>query len=725
MARVKQTVTQRDFSRMEVREDFLEADDLELRGQSLQSARNCKALSSRTSEVRPGTFYKRTLSSAQDLIEINPTSELTYGLLLNNSSIEIIDAGANVVETISSVPWTDASAVWVEPFRGRTVIGGAFGLYVLSYDAGTWTFARISFSEGTGGEIAQPYWAYEKSIAIQPSGLTGAVTVTASSGLWTAGYVGLRIRYAQREILITSRVSSTVLQGTVVDELPPTLAITVADASGYKVGEAVIGADSGYQGIVISKAGSVLTVLTLNVFEGPTDSEVLAGANAAATVTSSASATPAATTVWDEPLMSDVRGWPRAGGSIGGRIVLVDFPRLPDLIAASSIRDITDFGVGIEDDDAIVRQVGENSPRWLHALKASDLILFSDKGIYYVEASGGTEITPSNFNPVQFDERGSSTVRPVRVQDGALFVEASGNAVAAALQVGNVYLRWQAQTITTLHDHLINMATKLCGPATKSPDAEKFVFVVNADGTLATISWNQTVETFGFAPWDTEGTFVSVSPVFSGYWAIVDRVTSNGTERFLELFDNSAVMDCAVETSTLSVFSELTTEDGTAIDDGSEAIYISEPAASHIPGKTVAIGTTQWYRYPFTVNADGTIDGEPDIATLRQIGLPFTFEMQPWPVELIQSPRVGMVSARVMRVTVSVQNTSHFDFVANGITKTVGGYDTGADLSSPPALKTKKYTFTVFGNRDHPEFYIRKAMPGALRVLAVTQEVQG
>ncbi len=725
MARAKESVPQRDFSRMEIREDLLDGDDLELRAQSLRGALNCRALASRASECRPGSFYKRTLTTAEDLIEIKPTSSLKFGLLLNDTSIEILDSSANVVHEVTSVPWSSAAGIWVEPFKAKTVIGGSFGVYVLEYLDGVWTFGRFAFDEATGGELAQPYWAYEKSVTIQPSARTGSITVTASSGIWTAAYVGLRLRYAQREIRITSQVSATVLQGEVVDELPPTLDITVADGAGYKVGEAVIGADSGYEGIITSKAANVLTVLTLNVFAGPDNNEVLAGANAASKVSSSSEISPVATLVWDEPLMSDVRGWPRSGAAIGHRLVFLDFEQIPDLIGLSSIREITDWKVGFEDDDAIVRQVGENAPRWIHGIKASDLILLADEGLYYVEASGGTLITPSNFNPVQFDERGASEVRPVRVQDGVLFVEASGQAIAAALQVGNVYLRWQANTITTLHDHLIKTPVKLCGPASSAPDTEKYVFVVNGDGTLAAISWNQTLETFGFAPWETAGQYVSVSPVFKGYWAIVDRATSNGTERFLELFDSDAVMDCSVETSALSVFQELTDDSGTAItDDSGEPIYISDPAASHLPGVTVAIGTNQWYRYPFTVNADGTIDGEPDVATARQIGIPFTVEMKLWPAEVTNSVRHGTLAVRVFHVVVSVQNTAHFEFEANGIVRKVGGYAVGSDLSQPPPLQTRRYKFTVFGNKDHPDLTIRKTMPGAFRVLSTTQEVQ-
>jgi len=46
VARVKQTITQRDFSYMEIREDFLERDDLDVRKASLRGAENIRTLAS-------------------------------------------------------------------------------------------------------------------------------------------------------------------------------------------------------------------------------------------------------------------------------------------------------------------------------------------------------------------------------------------------------------------------------------------------------------------------------------------------------------------------------------------------------------------------------------------------------------------------------------------------------------------------------------------------------
>lgn len=723
MARVKRTITQRDFSRMEVREDFLEGDDLELRAQSLMSAQNMRALASRGAEVRPGTFYSRTLSTARDVVEIRPASGLTYGLLVNDTSLEILDVSEKVVATLSPVPWADASTVWVEGFRSKTVIGGAWGLYVLTYDAGSWSLAPFAFEPSAGGELAQPYWAFEQEITVQPSALTGTITLTASSGIWTEDHVGLRIRYGQREIAITERVSSTVLRGNVVSKLPPSFDITVSDASEYRIGEAVLGADTGYAGVIVGIAGNVLKVVTVSFFEGPDNGEVLAGPSAAATVASSVQVTPYPSVIWDEPLMSAVRGWPRSASAVSGRLVLLDFEAVPDVVALSSVRGITDFAVGLEDDDAIVRQIGDNAPRWLHAVNAGDLLLFAEEGCYLVPTRDNGLMTPATFNAVKFDDRGAAPVRPVRVDDGVVFLESSRQSVAAALLDGNVYLKWSVRSLTTLHHHLIRSPVKLCGPALNSDQPEKYVFVVNGDGTLAAVSWEERIGAevgrIGFAPWVTDGSFVSVSPLFGEYYAIVDR---NG-QRLLERFDEAAVLDSAVLTEAPSALVALDAN-GTDLDVNGDTLTVFEPLVPHLANKTVAIGTTQWHLDGFQVDGTGTVIDEPELAGPRQIGLRFTSRVKPWPVEVIDSARAGMLKARVIRVSISVQATAGFTARMNGHSQSVGGYAFGDDLSAPPPLKTQVYRFSVFGSRHHPDIEFIKENPGAFRVLAITQEVQ-
>ena len=699
VARLKSTITQRNFSLGEIIEDFLEADDTDARRSSLRDGLNIRVTNARTAKGRPGMFYRRTLTTAQDAFEIRPGTGLVYGLIVNNASLEIIDANMTLVTTFSSVPWTDASTVWVEPFRERTVIGCPNGIYVLTY-SGSWSFAPMAFETTAGGEIAQPYWAYRTDVTIQPSAVTGAITITASGAVWSSAYVGLRIRYGQREISVTGYTSPTVITGTVISQLPPSYNITVASAASFRVGNAVVGQDTNYQGLITAIAGNVLTVATIEYFDGPDINEVLSGPSGSSKVSAKATVSPVSSPIWDEPLMSSIRGYPGAGSSASGRLALVDFPNVPDLVALSSVRDITDFEVGADDDDAITRQVGDNAPRFLHALNCGDLLLLSDRGLYYVPLRDNGILSPSTFNVVLFDKRAANSVRPVVIDGGVIFVEGSGETVSAALLDGNIYLKWSVRPISNFHSHLINTPKKLCAPPIYSNSPDKYLFVVNADGTIAVVSWVADFgsESIGFVPWETDGTFVNVAPIFGGYWAIVDRPVAGQIRRFLEEISDDAYLDCA-GTYTAGV-------------------------ATHLPTETVHLWNEGWYDGQASVGGDGKIIDNGSLSGGSQYGYNFISRISPWPVENIQTTRVGMLKARVIRASVSVLDTVTFQCRTNRTTKTIEAYSAGDDTSAPPSGKTAVFRFPIFGSKDHPEIEVIKHLPGPFHVLAITQEVQ-
>ncbi|MFV1593276.1 hypothetical protein VWZ88_12510 [Phaeobacter sp. JH20_36] len=726
MARLKQTIMQRSFTYMEVREDFLEGDDLELRQQSVRSALNMKGLASRTAEARPGTFFERMLSTAENVEEIRPESGLRFGLIVNDDSLEIVDDRADLVHTVSPVPWTVGKEVWISPFRNKVVLGHRTdGVWILSYDDGAWAFSDFAFTETAGGELAQPYWAYVQDAPIQPSAATGNITIRAAKPIWTNAYIGQRIRYGSREIEITGRTNASVLRGTVVSQLPPSFEIGVDDATVFRVGEAVTGNDTNFQGLIVGFNGNLLQVVTTTFFEGPDVGEELSGPAGASVITTKADAAPFPSPVWDEPLMSPLRGYPGSAGQVAGRLVFLDFPQVPDAVGLSSTRRIEDWNVGAKDDDAILRQVGDGAPRWLHAVNMGDLILFSDSGVYNVPARDNGVISPSTFNPVLVDDTGCNEIKPVKVEDGIMFVDASGEGISAAFLDGNVYLKWSVKRMTTYHDHLIKTPRALCGPALRSPAAEKFMFVVNADGTVAAVSWQQSIrdEAVGFAPWVTNGRFVNVAPLFGGYWAIVDRDVGGTTSRFLERFSDEAFLDCATTTDD-TTDAQLLTVNGQNLTANGETIIVSSPSAAHLIGETISYYAEGWDFGDFVVQPDGTVDPGASVVGERQIGFNFECELAPWPVESIESPRIGTLTARVLQFIVSVQGTLSYEVTCNSKTKTVQAYRIGDDLDEPPKPRTEIRRFTIYGNRDHPFIQVAKRRPGPFRVLATGQRVQ-
>ncbi len=426
---------------------------------------------------------------------------------------------------------------------------------------------------------------------------------------------------------------------------------------------------------------------------------------------------PLPSTVWDEPLMSPLRGYPRSASAVSGRLAFVDFPQVPDLISISSARDIQDFKVGAADDDAIVRQEGDGSPRFLHAVNAGDLLLFSDRGCYYVPIRDNGVLTPSSFNAVLFDQRGCSPIRPVNVDDGVVFVEANGETISAALLDGNVYLKWSVRGLTLFHHHLVKSPRALCGPAISSPEAEKYLFIVNADGSLAAMSWSMKLgdETVGFSPWQTDGLYKGVAPIFGAYWTFVDRLGV----RMLERFSYDAFVDSAIAGGGTLLSAGLLVN-GQPLTVNGQPFDVAQPGAPHLASRAVAVLDGDQYAGTVTAGSTGVLPPVSVDPQDIQIGLPFIARADIWPVELVDSPRIGMVTVRVIQMSVSVQDTTAFQIIANGETRTEGKFVDGL-----PQMQTRVARAPIMGRRDHPQIAVVKHIPGPFRILAVGQEVQG
>ncbi len=714
---------------MELREDFLESDDLEVRGQSLKSGLNMKCLATRVVEARPGTFYVADFEGAEDVVSLRPETGVEFGLKLEDNAFQVVNRDGAEVFVQNVVPWDDATRLWVNPMRDEIMIGDPItGISLLTYSkaTGSWDFNPFEFAPAPGGDLAQPYWVHEKSATIKPSATSGTVTIEASLPIWDPGYVGLRIRYGGREILITERISATILRGNVINSLPPSYRVTVQDSREYRVGEAVVGADTNFQGIITAISGTNLEIATQTFFQGPSTGEELSGPAGSSEVTAKTEISPVSSPVWDEPLMSDMRGYPRSSSNVSGRVVFLDFESVSDLIVLSSSRGTDDFSVGSNDDDAIVRQAGESGQRWMHAINMGDLVLLSDNGVHIVQSRQNGAITPTNFQTEIVDETSSSTVKPVRVDDGVVFVEASGESVSGVFLDGNVYLKWSVRRLSTFHSHLIKTPKRLCGPSLGSTSAEKYMFVVNNDGTLAAVSWQQNLrdETIGFTPWTTTGNIINVVPIFGGYYAIVERAVGGTTKRFWERFSDDAFLDCAVQSQTLSQFGNWTA-DGVEMSVNGNPLVLVKPLAGHLSGEVASYYMEGWDAGDFLIGDQGAIEGEPVEAGTRQIGINFTAEVAVWPAEIQESTRIGSFKARVFEATISVQNTLAYEAVMNGHRQKVSAYKAGDDLSAPPTPKTEVRRFTIYGNRDHPDIRFQKTRPGPFRVLAIGQGVQG
>lgn len=724
MARRKETIAQVDFSFGATRPESVEREDTPLVVQGLKEALNTVGLTTGALEGRPGLMHVGSTEASAG-VEVDLGAGRVFEVHVVADGVVVYDDDGAEVASFLSHNW-DANAdkygsavfvssdFWVisDPDTSAVLIGAlSYPPHALTLDAaGVWAFGALSYATTLSGVVNQPYWPYYPDVSITPSARTGTITVTASAAIFTTDFEGLRLRYGGREIVLTTFVSSTVMDATVTQELPPTLDLTVASVSGYEVGDAVEHSTLGGQGIVTGIDDPIITVLATSLWDGFEAEEKLVGPNASQVLSLKEDAAPAASFLWDLQMSSKVHGYPGWGTKHQGRAYFCQFPSAPNAFAVSVAQRIDDFGLGVNDGDAFVEVLGANlGGDLLYIISAEDLLFFTTRGLYYQPTRGGEDVTPQTIAPVLFSRLGCKRVVPVALDDGAVFADAAGQQIHAALLAGDYYKSWATQNISQYHSHLIETPIYLGATQFGSDRPESFIFVVSVDGSAAVCQWDRTQNKIGWRPWETQGRFQSIYQAHSRIRAVVDRDIDGVTARFREVFQDGIYLDSAV-----SVFSngEIASGEGTKL-------------ATHLNGATGAMYLAGWdlgdgvIAGGVVTDPDGNAFDFPTYGGLVQIGFTFGIRVTPWPRRSSYSQRGERAVKRLIKTFITVQDTQGFEYEGGYF----GGYRVGEDFSVPPNTRSEEVGFIASGRGPFLERPIVVDRPGKFRLLKIRQRV--
>ncbi|MFY0633683.1 MAG: hypothetical protein JXQ91_07720 [Vannielia sp.] len=735
MAGRKETISQVDFSFGAVRPEAVERDDTEVLERSLKEAENTLTLTTGQAEVRPGTVFTDTTTGTQGF-EVNLGRGRVYDLTITSTGYEIRDtADDSVLEEETGLDWTAITGkygtytyadveFWVLPDAdtSQIIIGSSyFPMQALSVDdGGTWSFGAFEFSEDLNNSPRIPFYVFNKGVTITPSGRTGSITVTASSSVFTAAHEGTYIRYANRVILLDTYNSGTSMDATVIDELPPTKDITVASVAGYKIGDAVDHDTLGGQGIVTGIAGSVVTVLITSRYDGFTNSGKLVAPDASQTISAIADASSlAATTFWDEQLLSPVHGYAGWGARHGGRVYLCQHPEVPSAYAASAAGLFDDFRQGAGDADGFVERIGsDRGGDLLYIVSAEDLLFLTTRGTYYHQTRDGSVITPTTINPVPFSSIGVAPVPPVTIDDGAVFIDSGGEQVHVCTLVGDVYRSWRVRNMSKVASHLISSPSRIGASTFGSERPESLILVVNDDGSLAVAQWESGAEEVAWRPWTTQGEFVQVYQSGGHFIALVDRTIDETAVRFREKFVDGVYMDAvaAVKVST----GNLQGQAGQPWFGGVTAF------ATHLDGHTASVYFEGWDYGDLVIDAagkpldsDGNNFDYQDYAGIVQVGLHFTVRCVPWARRSVRTQRGTRDVKRLVDFYVTVQATNLVEIDGTSF----GGYRVGEALDEPPLPRSQEYRMAMPGDQSYRDIPISRGRPGPFRLMELKYRV--
>ena len=408
--------------------------------------------------------------------------------------------------TLANVVWTQSADTLIVVHPDISPVQIVRGATDASWTANAVTFDSI------------PKYAFTVSVTnpagtLTPSGVSGKVTLTASSSVFTAGSVGQYVNATpQGRAKIVKYTSGTSVDA--ITEFPFFNTSAIANGSWDY--------ESGYE------------------------------------------------SVW-----SSTKGWPRSVTFHEGRLYFGGSKSRPSTIWGSKVGLFFDFEAteGL-DDDAVEATLDTNTFNAIvDIISGRDLQVFTTGGEFYVPQSGLDPVTPTNFFVKTASRNGTKQgIRVQQLESGTLFVQRQGKSLNEFAYT-DTQLTYVTQKISLLAGHLLKNPSRMALRRSVATDENDLLLVANADsGTMAVFSLLRAQNVIAPSEFITvDGSYVDVNVDISTIYTVVKRNVNGANQYYVEIFDNTLLTDCAKSgTGVVSsvAMSHLATETVNILEDG-------------------------------------------------------------------------------------------------------------------------------------------------------------
>jgi hypothetical protein len=246
-----------------------------------------------------------------------------------------------------------------------------------------------------------------------------------------------------------------------------------------------------------------------------------------------------ASTDWEEQALSALRGWPISVTFHQDRLVIGGSRDLPNRLWLSKSGDLFNFDLGTAlDDEAIEFALLSDQVNAIrHVFSGRHLQVFTSGAEWMVT---GDPLTPENVQLNRQTRIGSPSDRAVRPRDvdgATLFVGRGGRDLREFLFADSEQA-YQATDIALLAPHLVQDPVAL----DYDPD-DRLVHVVNADGSMATVTIYRAEQVTAWTRQTTAGAFRSLAVVSNATYLAVERAG----QWSIECLDSAYSTDAAVK----------------------------------------------------------------------------------------------------------------------------------------------------------------------------------
>lgn len=760
MATVKVVTAQRDFSAGEVDSDLKRDDERPEFKAGLRQASNVRILNSKKLTNRSG---RRALFQQNDRVEeILMAPGVTYYLAFTAGLMVILNS-AWVVVLSEARPWTADTAKdvsWAPYDKSLYVTFPGMVPRIYTWDGNiTWAAADFAETISSGGQKRTPFYRmFTKGVTLLPSATTGAINITFSANYLTAGMIGTRLRYIDRQLTITGVTNPGLGTATVNEPLPASQVLNfgVDPRTVFKLGDFVQGTVSNAIGYVVTTAAGFIGVqlmsskvsgisgaglganqLAVTAVSGFVVTDIVVGQGGSILISSlGAIGTPAAVPFWDEEVMNTFRGYPRKVFVDQNRLGFNDFPSLPSGIAWSRAPDFTDFYPGPNPTDAIFELAPKKS-QVLYCIPGMDgsLFVFCDNRLYYIPITVQNPLKPGSvqFSVISEDECGA--VQPRRAGEFILYATGGLNQLMA-LRIYGAYTRaYRTESVTELSAHLFTSIKAIAIMTASASFAERYIFVLNSAGDVVVgkyaFSKNNELEgVIGWTPWFGKGVVKWVSCKGAN---ILFTSTYFGVP-LVEALDDSIYLDASQLYNTQPF--------GLPGPPGMGPLwYFANDTVDLVDGPlgTRMMGNYQVDQNGFLVRQFNA--GEDFTSPFLRAGQAWTATIEPFVpgAQPGQDVKQRMNKRGIDQLTVYVRNSTGFLLAGQLKSGTTipGGPALGTvmqqwridtwnqddDPTQPPPLREEAYERRPTGRDHDPRWAIIKDTPGPLTILELATEV--
>ena len=265
---------------------------------------------------------------------------------------------------------------------------------------------------------------------------------------------------------------------------------------------------------------------------------------------------------WSEEskIWSATGGYPHAGTLFEQRLVAGGTTSIPNGVWGTKTGLYNDFTPGTADDDGFdFRLVSDQANAVQQLASIKQLIALTDSSEFSIRGGIEKPLTTTNVQTKAETVYGCKNVRPIRVGNELIFVQASGRKVRA-LSLSATSDNYVSPNISILSEHITRGGiTDMC--YAQEPDS--VVAMVRGDGQMPTLTIEREQEVLGWGRTVTDGFIESCCSIRYGnlnqIWLIVRRTINGATKRYVELmefnedFENNRQTDASITGSLAAI----------------------------------------------------------------------------------------------------------------------------------------------------------------------------